>query len=144
MQSPILSQISQTKPQKAWVVFSGQADIGWLKILKNGFRHCYIVLNDGDHWISIDPLSCHTEIMVHHIAPDFDLPAWLRARNLKVVPAPLNPRTTQAPWMIHSCVEAVKRMLGIHDIRIITPYQLYKKLVKAAYCCPQTYLNSEN
>lgn len=130
-------QISQPKPQKAWVVFSGQTDMWWLKCLKPGYRHCYVLINDGEHWLSVDPLSCHTEIIVHHIAPDFDLPDWLRARNFKVVPATMTPQTSPAPWMVYSCVEAVKRILGLHKFWIITPWQLYKALVKTAYCCPQ-------
>jgi len=36
-----------TTKTKAWVVFSGEADLPWLKILKEGYRHCYVLLNDG-------------------------------------------------------------------------------------------------
>lgn len=132
-----LNQISPPKPQKAWVVFSGQTDLSWLKILKPGYRHCYILINDGDHWISMDPLSGHTEIMVHHIAPDFDLPNWLRERDFKTVPVHLTPKKIQAPCALYSCVEAVKRVIGLHDFWIMTPWQLYKKLAKLYYCAPQ-------
>jgi hypothetical protein len=128
--NPILSQISQPKEQKAWVVFSGDADLPWLKILKKGYRHCYVLLNDGEHWISLDPLSCHTEIMVHHIAPEFDLSGWLALRDLTVIPAEIKPKTSQAPIGFYSCVEAVKHVLGLHNPWIITPWQLYKKLRK--------------
>lgn len=130
IQEELLKEISQPKSQKAWVVFSGQADLLWLKILKPDFRHCYLLLNDGDHWISIDALSCHTEVTVHDLAPDFDLPAWLAARDLKIIPATLTPQTCQAPWTFYSCVESVKRILGIHDRWIITPWQLYKYVTK--------------
>lgn len=124
----IITQISPPKPQSVWVVFSGQADLKWLRILKPGFRHCYVILNDGEHWISLDPLSGYTEVKVHHIAPDFDLPAWLIARDMIVVQARIAPKCKQAPIAIHSCVEAVKRVLGLHAPLIVTPYQLYKKL----------------
>ena len=127
---PVLKQISHPKPQEAWVVFSGQADLPWLKILKPGFRHCYVLINDGEHWISIDPLSCHTELMVHHIAPQFDLPGWLTSRGYTVITAPITPKRTVAPIGIYSCVEAVKRLLGIHNRWVMTPWQLYKTLVK--------------
>lgn len=114
---------------RAWVVFSGQTDLPWLRVLKPGFRHCYVLMNDGEHWVSIDPLSCHTEVTVHHIAPDFDLPAWLKKRHLTVVPASVNAREQVAPIGVYSCVEAVKRILGLHDFWVMTPYQLYKKLM---------------
>ncbi len=115
--------------QKAWVVFSGQTDLPWLRLLKPGFRHCYVIINDGENWISVDPLSCHTEVLVHHLSPDFNLPAWLEKRNLTVVPATITPQQTLAPMMVHSCVEAVKRVLGLHDFWVFTPYQLYKRLM---------------
>ena len=126
----LLQQVSSPKVQRAWVVFSGQTDLPWLRMFKKGFRHCYVLINDGEHWISVDPLSCHTEVMVHHIAPAFDLPEWLRSRNLTVVPARIAPQTHSAPWFAHSCVEVVKRILGLHDFWVMTPYQLYKRLTR--------------
>lgn len=126
--SGLLSNISEG--QKAWVVFTGQTEISWLRILKPGFRHCYILLNDGERWTSIDPLSHITEISVHHHVPaDFDLPGWLRSRGNRVVAAPLcRDLKRAAPVMVFTCVEAVKRVLGIHRRFIFTPWQLYRHL----------------
>ena len=126
----LLQQVSSPKVQRAWVVFSGQTDLPWLRLFKKGFRHCYVLINDGEHWISVDPLSCHTEVMVHHIAPAFDLPGWLRSRPVTVVPARIAPQTQSAPWFAHSCVEVVKRILGLHDFWVMTPHQLYKRLTQ--------------
>jgi hypothetical protein len=130
--SGLLSTLNEG--QNAWVVFSGQTDISWLRILKPGFRHCYVLLHDGERWTSVDPLSHVTDISVHHhVAPDFDLPGWLAARGNKVVRAPLRRDVTKAaPFMLFTCVEAVKRILGIHRRNIFTPWQLYRHLVSAA------------
>ena len=116
--------------QKAWVVFSGQTEISWLKFLRPGFRHCYVLINDGERWTSIDPLSHVTEISVHHHVPaDFDLPGWLGSRGNHVVRAPLRRDVTRpAPFMLFTCVEAVKRVLGIHRRSVLTPWQLYQHL----------------
>lgn len=116
--------------QNAWVVFSGQTEISWLRFLKPGFRHCYVLLNDGERWTSIDPLSHVTEISVHHHVPaDFDLPGWLAARGNRIVKAPMRRDVTRAaPFMLFTCVEAVKRVLGIHRRAIVTPWQLYQHL----------------
>lgn len=119
-------------PQKAWVVFSGQSDLAWLKILKPGFRHCYVLLNDGRHWISVDPLSNSMEVSVHHVPAEFDFPLWLKDRGHKIVPAAIERRQKQAPWGLFTCVEAVKRILGIHSPFIITPWQLYRHLSAAS------------
>jgi len=113
-----------------WVVFSGQADLPWLKILKPGFRHCYAVMNDGQRWIVFDPLSHCTEVSVPELPAYFDLPLWLEDRGLKVIKAPVQRIQKQAPWMPFSCVEAVKRLIGLHSFFIFTPWQLYKFLLR--------------
>ena len=126
--SGLLSNIAEG--QNAWVVFSGQTEISWLKCLKPGFRHCYVLINDGERWTSIDPLSHITEVSVHHHVPvDFDLPKWLETRGNHVVRAPLRRDVTKpAPFMLFTCVEAVKRVLGIHRRAVFTPWQLYQHL----------------
>jgi len=115
---------------KAWVVFSGQADLPWLKILKPGYRHCYVLLNDKKHWITIDPLSSYMDVNVHDIPLDFNLPLCMKNRGHTVMPAQIQHIDKQAPWMPFSCVEAVKRVLGIHKRLMFTPWQLYKYLRK--------------
>lgn len=119
-----------TKSQKAWVVFSSQTDLPWLRILKPGFRHCSVLLHDGQRWFSLDPLSGHMEVEVHdHVSGDFDLPGWLKKQGHAVVSAPLlRHHKKPAPYMIFTCVEAVKRVLGLHKAFIITPWQLYRFL----------------
>ena len=39
--------------------------------------------------------------------------------------------TKPAPFMLFTCVEAVKRVLGIHRRGIVTPWQLYRHLTCA-------------
>ncbi len=124
---------NMTPSQKVWVVFSGQTELSYLKWLKPGFRHCYVVMNDGERWVTIDPLSHFTDVTVHHHLPlDFNLPRWLEARGMKVVAVnrgdiPLR----AAPLMVFTCVEAVKRILGIHDRFVFTPWQLYRRLTNS-------------
>ncbi len=115
----------------AWIVFTGQSDLSWLKILRPGFRHCYALLNDGTHWVSLDPLSNYTDITVHNLPPDFNLPLWLEDRGMRVVKTPLRRDMRQAPWMPFTCVEAVKRVIGLHARSVITPWQLYRHLTTA-------------
>ncbi len=131
----------KTQP-KAWVVFSGQADLPWLKILKEGYRHCYILLNDGKHWITIDPLSNYMDVSVHEVPLDFNLPLWMKNRGHIIMPAEIRHVDKQAPWMPFSCVEAVKRVLGIHKSFIFTPWQLYRYLRKEQTA--RTFQNTHN
>ncbi|MCK6417818.1 MAG: hypothetical protein L6Q57_02625 [Alphaproteobacteria bacterium] len=120
---------SQLQAMRAWVVFSGETDLPWLGILKRGFRHCFVILHDGRQWISVDPMAHSLDICAHPLPGDFDLPGWLRARGHKVVAAPLARVRREAPWMPLTCVEVVKRILGLHQRFILTPWQLYRYLV---------------
>ena len=117
--------------QQAWVVFSGETEISWLRVLKPGFRHCFVVLFDEAHWLTIDPLANHMDAQIQPLPADFNLPLWFKNRGLEVVPAPLN-RTHKkpAPVMPLTCVETVKRILGLHHRFIFTPWQLYRYLLK--------------
>lgn len=117
---------------KAWVAFTGQTDRPWLKILKPGFRHCYVILHDGRQWLSLDPMLNRMDIKAHdHVPGDFDLPGWLRGRGQVVVAAQVDhARTRPAPLALLTCVEAVKRVLGLHRFSIFTPWQLFQYLEK--------------
>lgn len=122
------------EPNEAWVVFSGEADIWWLKILKPGFRHCFALARDDKNWIVLDPLSPHLEVAVLPLPRDFDVPNWLRSQNLTVIDAPIQRQHRRAaPINWFSCVEVIKRFLGIHSRRIMTPWQLYRFLNKEHY-----------
>ncbi len=123
--------MSSTFPHMAWVVFSDNSDLPLLRFLKKGFRHCYVVLSDGQKWFSIDPMAHRTEIMFHQFTPALNLPLWLKSQGYSVVHVGIEtPDNKPAPLMISTCVETVKRLLGIHNRLIITPWQLYCYLLK--------------
>lgn len=115
--------------ERILVVFTGAADLWWLRLLRPGFRHCFAALFDGHRWITVDPLSHRTEVVVQEVPHGFDLAAHYRSRGLTVVevaalPAPLKP----APPGLHSCVESVKRLVGVHSMLVLTPWQLHRRL----------------
>lgn len=119
------------EPREAWAVFSGEADLWWLRLLKPGFRHCFALARDERHWIVLDPLSPHLELAILPLPRDFDVPAWLEKQGMTVTAAPLHRdyrKPAPANWF--SCVEVVKRFLGIHHRHIMTPWQLYRFLNK--------------
>ncbi len=129
------TDIAHTAPeQTAWVVFSGKTDLPWLRLLRPGFRHCFVLINDGTHWVSIDPLSHYTDVLVHHVPAEFDLPGWLEQRGHSVMKAPLRRNLKRpAPFGFLSCVGSAKRVLGIHERNILTPWQLYRYLHRQAF-----------
>lgn len=114
---------------ETWVVFSGRTDLPWLRLLKPGFRHCFVLMNDGACWFSLDPMSHCTEVSVHHHVPmSFDLPRWLAGRGYKIIRVKAAREPKPAPWMVFTCVEAVKRVIGLRSRMIFTPWQLYRHL----------------
>lgn len=113
----------------ALVVFSGDADLKWLKILKPGFRHCFTILESCGRWVIYDPLSHQTEITVIEGLSLRELVHGYRKFGFRVIPwAMLRARPKPAPLGLFTCVKAVKRVLGIHAPLIITPWNLYNFL----------------
>ena len=119
---------SSTRPV-AWVVFTGEAPLWWLRWLRPGFRHCFVVLNDGARWVLVDPLAAHTEVRVLDGPVSADVPGWYRRRGHAVVRASVRrDRRRVAPPAPFTCVEAVKRVIGLADPAVLTPWQLYRRL----------------
>jgi hypothetical protein len=119
------------EPREAWVCFTGETELWWLRALKKGFRHCFVIARNAEHWLAIDPLSPHLEITILPIPHAFDLPHWLQQNGVTLSKA--NIRRDQhksAPLFICSCVEVIKRFLGIHNRSIVTPHQLYQFLLQ--------------
>jgi len=115
----------------ALVVFSGDTDLKRLKVLKRGFRHCFIVLESAGYWVIYDPLSHRTDLSVIEGNDVFGLVHLYRAQGLRVAPWVVRrPPKRPAPMGPYTCVEAAKRILGIHSRWIITPWNLYNFLKK--------------
>lgn len=114
---------------KLWLVFSDETDLKLLKILRRGFRHCFAVMQQDQRWIVIDPRSDKTDIQILNHPHHFNLPRALAAQGKTVlqIPAIQTPRRVAniMPW---SCVEIMKRVIGLHKWWIITPYQLFRYL----------------
>jgi hypothetical protein len=118
---------------RALVVFGGGSGVRWLRWLKPGFRHCFVAVDDGIEWLTVDSLLHRLEIRASGLASAFDLAAEYRRRALaviEVVPAPVPLR--RAPLGLFTCVETAKRLLGIRARWILTPWQLHGWLRRRA------------
>jgi len=115
----------------AFVVFSGEIDIKWLMILKPGFRHCFALLETGSQWIIYNPLCNRTEITVIEGVLVLELMRIYRDMGYRIVPGKVHKiRKKTASWGLFTCVEAVKRVLGIYAPMVITPWSLFNFLKK--------------
>lgn len=114
------------RPPDVLVGFVGHTDLWWLRLLRPGFRHCFAAIRQGPVWVVIDPMSHHTLMRVESCP---DLMAFYVSRGITVVATRLRPPPHRpAPWRPYTCVEAVKRLLGLPAPWVLTPWQLYKFL----------------
>lgn len=120
-------------PRRALVLFGGEPQLAWLRALRPGFRHCAAILQCGAVWVIYNPMSNATEVATLPACAEADLAARLGAAGYRVVatdvaapwPAPL-------PWRPFTCVEAVKRAIGLRAAAVLTPWQLYRRLTAEA------------
>lgn len=123
-----MKHIQSNPPSKAWVVFCPESEIWWLRFLKPGFKHCFVIVSCGDHWVSVDPLSTYTELrcLENKILPE--VLDELSKDNI-VIETLLNHDAVKPQTVgIFSCVSVVKKILGIQNRWIFTPWQLAKCL----------------
>lgn len=116
---------------RALVVFGSRGDVTWLRWLRPGFRHCFVALDDGAAWLTVDPLLHRLEVRASGLPSDFDLASAYRQMDLAVLemaphPVPLR----RAPLGLFTCVETAKRLLGIRAPWVITPWQLYRFIAR--------------
>ena len=120
-----------TDGNRIWVVFSDRADWWCLKLLKPGFRHCFAILEHDGGAIAYDPMLHRTDLVPLSSLHGRDVAAWFAQQGMRVLS--VSPRQTPrrlAPIRPYNCVEAVKRLLGLHEHFVFTPWQLYLKLQK--------------
>lgn len=119
----------QAAGRRALVVFSGQTDLGWLRVLKPGFRHCFVAVEVGGGWVVVNPLCHVTDLAVVHGVDAEGLADGYRQAGLTVVPVRTRrPSPRSARWRPFSCVEEVRRILGLEARWVLTPWQLFRHI----------------
>lgn len=119
--------------QAVWLVFGGNADQPWLRLLRRGFRHCFAAIADGAGWTVLDPLSGRLVVARLAVGPEFDLPGFYRRAGLAVLGpfAPHGPcRRWLPPLLPFTCVALCRAALGAGAPFALTPHGLYRALSK--------------
>lgn len=113
--------------REALVGFGGTPSLWWMHFLKKGFYHCIVALGKGRQWILIDPLIHYTDLIVIN---DGNMEGYLKKQGYTVIKTYLRePVRRHLSIMPYTCVETVKRFVGIRNWRIFTPYQLYRSFL---------------
>ena len=131
---PVVDAAARTpaSADRAVVVFGEQTGLPWLRILKPGYRHCCAYLRLPEGWIGVDSLS---HWLVLRVFPDWsptaDLAGHMRRLGHCALTVPVaEPPRRLAPPLPFSCVETVKRLIGLQSWTIRTPWELYQHLRK--------------
>lgn len=109
------------------VVFEDRTATGVLRWLTPGFRHCFCLVEEAEGWILLDPLKSSIYLDVIRGISLADLVQHFAGTGRTV----LLGRTIPGPSFRHAslrpttCVELVKRMLGLNAPYVWTPRQLF-------------------
>lgn len=107
---------------KCYIIFQN-SDLNILQFLKNGFRHCDIILENG---IAIEITRSKISYGIVNINTIFD-----KIKKDSIIIIEYNIKNTEYSLLgVRTCVGICKEIIGITDFFIFTPYQLYKKLLK--------------
>lgn len=121
----------------ALVVFADDNTLKCLRPLRRGFRHCFVAVRRDGCWILCNPLSHFTDLDVIGAMSPAALAEWYRGRGFVVVETEVVvPPPVLAPLRLFTCVEVVKRTLGLRAPWVFTPRQLYRHLMARQPCQP--------
>jgi hypothetical protein len=117
------------------VVFEDRPGPSILRVLRRGFRHCFCIVGSDRAWTICDPLKTRIEIVPLLGFDEPQLAGHYRRTGRVVlaghVAAGAAPRRTRLRPV--TCVEIVKRVLNVEAPSVLTPFQLHRALVDAAF-----------
>ena len=107
----------------AYVAFGGNVTHWWTKFLKMGFYHCFLIMGNGFDWILIEPVWNYTDLI---FIRNKNLLHIIKKKGYQLLHTTPHLALNQKGYFRpHTCVEVVKRLLGISNPKIWTPYQLF-------------------
>ena len=123
-----MKKINGYRYSQAIVAFGGRPTLWWMHFLKKGFYHCIIAMGNGKEWVIIDPLLHFTDLI---IIKDGSVDSFFKSRGYRILNMTVSePKKIRLRVMPYTCVETVKRFLGVENTFIFTPYSLFCYLNK--------------
>ena len=118
--------------QRALVVFENRADSAQLRLLQPGFRHCFCLVGSETSWTVCDPLKTRIELSPVLGLTEPDLADHFVGVGCIVLRGRVSQDRRVRPFRLRafSCVEVVRRVLNIEVRGVLTPFHLYRALLK--------------
>ena len=112
----------------AVVGFGGEPTLWWMRFLKKGYYHCLVAIKCQKEWLLIDPLLHCIDIV---LIKKGNIRLYLKKHGYKTLDVNIKePVNKLLRVSVFTCVETVKRIIGIQKRSVITPYGLFKYLKK--------------
>jgi hypothetical protein len=130
MQAVAASECRPIIARRAIVVFEDRTDLRWLRLLRQGFRHCFCLVGDELQWTVCDPLKSAIEL--HHVTglSEAELAEHYRNTCRTVLLGQIGRATSHRyRCRLLTCVEIVKRVICLDAPSVVTPAQLYGQLL---------------
>lgn len=104
----------------AYVVFTKARQTGWIfKFLHKDISHCYLMMQDRGTWLVLD--NSVNRFAAYTISDYSDILSKSIIIKVKTI-------ESVSYFGLNTCVSFVKRFIGLKDIKVQTPYQLFKRL----------------
>lgn len=120
--------------RQALVVFEDRTDARVLRWLKPGFRHCFCLTGEGTLWTLCDPLKSRLALATVSGLESAELAEHFATGGRTVLLGTVADATPPGRPSLRpvTCVEIVKRLVGLRAARVATPHQLYRRLLDGA------------
>ena len=106
------------------------------KLLRPGFRHCFIFYKGEQCWLMLNPTRWFLHIMELSCLPGDPFPSYLKTNHPEITIVKVVCRLNESQLMYFrplTCVSHTAYILGLTKRFVITPYQLYKTLLKSKH-----------
>ena len=97
------------------------------RFLRDGFKHCFVCILDGEYWMKMDGLA-GIPAFEFLTGADFDLAKFYREQGLTVVETEQRQRPLTTPFIVNNCVGLVKAVLCLPAPFVWSPWRLYRHL----------------
>lgn len=115
-------------------MFEDRASVPFLRWLRPGFRHCFCLVRRPVGWIVCDPLKSSLTLEVIACYQETDLlDHYSRLQMTALAGNAVEPPLGFGLLRPLTCVEVVKRVLGLRAPGVWTPYQLYRALHRLGF-----------
>lgn len=119
-----------------YIVFTQSKHRLWGAILKQNYSHAYVIMQDAYNVIQINPSQSFLITKILPVqAKNFDIHKHISASE-SAIKIDFYPRTSKKHFGIfglRTCTSFCKYILGLRVLSAITPWQLYKQLLRANY-----------